>query len=172
MIELPFLRVLYWVAALHQVPCFHNPLAKTIIWGPFHSFKSKRLIRINPMHENTDNMSHVLILTGPDVTSSLTSYGSVNETTFSLHSFPVLSFDTKVSHLSRGWRILWANLCNGNLPFVSINVQGDSTTENIFMNISSCQFYRQYYYIGCIITVRGELRIRMRQIDPRAVLTL
>ena len=112
------------VAALHQVPCFHNHLAKTIIWGPFYGFKSKGLIRMNLMHENTDNISHVLILTWPGMTSSLTSHGSVNDTTqhFSLYSFLVLSFNTKMSHLRRRWKIFRANLCYVNLPFVSIYV--------------------------------------------------
>ena len=96
----------------------------TIIWGPFYGFKSKRLFRINLMHGNTDNISHVPILTWPCMTSSLTSHGSVNDITrhFSWNSFLMLSFDTKMSHLKRRWQVLRANQYQGNLLFTSINV--------------------------------------------------
>ena len=91
---------------------------------PFMVFKSKRL-RMNLIHGNTDSLSHVFILTWPGVTSSLTSHGSVNDITQhfpGLNSFLVLSFDTKMCHLRRRWKILRANQCYGNLSFVSINV--------------------------------------------------
>ena len=65
--------VLYRVAALHQVPCFHNHMTKTIIWGPLYGFKSKRLIRMNLLHWNTDDISHLLLLTWPGITSHVTS---------------------------------------------------------------------------------------------------
>ena len=126
---------------------------KTIFWGPVYGFKSKRLVIINMMHRNTDNISHVPILTWMGMTSSLTSYGSVNGITphFTLNSFLVLSFDTKMSHLKRRWKILRANQCYGNVPFISIPVlQEDSITENISMDISSSQFYQKYYHIRCI----------------------
>ena len=83
----------------------------TIIWGPFYGFKSKRLFRMNLMHGNTDNISHVPILTWPGMTSSLTSHGSVNDVTwhFSRNCFLMLSFDTKMSHLKRRWKVLRTN---------------------------------------------------------------
>ena len=58
------------------------------------------------------------------MTSSLTSHGSVNDITqhFSLNSFLVLSFDTKMPYLRRRWEILRVNRCYGNLPFFSIDV--------------------------------------------------
>ena len=97
---------------------------KTIIWGLFYGFKSKRLFRINLMHGNTDNISHVPILTWPGMTSSLSSLGSGNDITehSSLNSLLVLSFDTKMSHLRRRWKVLRANQFYGNLTFISINV--------------------------------------------------
>ena len=132
-IELPFVRVLNWVTVLHQVPRFHSHMAKTIIWGPFYGFKSKRLFRMNMMHGNTDNRSHVPILTWPGMTSSLTSHGSVNDITqiFSLNSFLMLSFDTKMSHLKRRLKVLRANQCYENLPFISINVSVRKTVSLI-----------------------------------------
>ena len=119
-----FVRVLNWVAVLHQVLCFHNHVEKTIIWGPVYGSKSKRLFRLNLMHGNTDKISHVPIVTWPGMTSSLTSHVSLNDTNhhFSLNSFFVLSFDTKMSHLKRPWKVLLANQCYGILPFISINV--------------------------------------------------
>ena len=97
----------------------------------FYVFKSKRLFRMNLMHGDTDNISHVPILTWPGVTSSLTSHGSVNDITqhFSLNSFLVPSFDTKMSHLKRRWKVLWANKCYGNLPFILINVSFRKTVS-------------------------------------------
>ena len=102
-----------------------------IIWGPFYGFTSKRLFRINLMHGNTDNISHVPILTWPGVMSSLRAHGSVNDITkqFSLNLFLVLSFDTKMSHLKRRWKFLWANQCHGNLPFILINVSFRKTVS-------------------------------------------
>ena len=77
-----FVRVLYWVAALHKTyRVFIIIWRKTIIWGPFYSFKSTRIIRINLMHGNTDDIPHILIWTWTDMTSSLTSHGSVNDIT-------------------------------------------------------------------------------------------
>ena len=118
------MRVFYWVAALHKAPCFYNHLAKTIIGDPLYGFKNKHLIRMNLMHGNMENISHALIFTWPDMTSSLTSHGSVKDITqhFSLSSFLVLSFDTKMAHLRRRWKILRANQCYANLPYVSINL--------------------------------------------------
>ena len=77
----------------------------TIIWGPFYGFKSKRLFRMNLMHGNTDNISHVPILTWPGMTSSLTSHGSVNDITRNF-----------------SWKVLRANQYQGNLLFISVNV--------------------------------------------------
>ena len=131
--ELPFVRVMNWVAVLHQVLCFHNHMAKTIIWGPFYGFKSKHLFRMNLMHGTTDNISQIPILTWPGMTSSLTSHGSVNGTTqnFSLNSFLVLSFDTKLYHLKRRLKVLRVNQCYENLPFISINVSFRKTISLI-----------------------------------------
>ena len=79
---------------------------------------------MNLMHRNTANISHLLILTWLGMTPSLTSHGSVNDIFqhFSLNSFLVLSFDTKMSGLRDQWKILRASQCYGNLPFASINV--------------------------------------------------
>ena len=126
-----FVRVLDWVAVLQQVLCFQNHMQKTIIWGPFYGFINKRLFRMNLMHGNTDNISHVPILRWPGVTSSLTSHGAVNRITqhFFLNSFLVLSFDTKMSHLKRRWKVLWANQCYDNLPFILINMSFRKTVS-------------------------------------------
>ena len=97
--ELCFLRGC-WTGLLYctKYYVFTTIWPKTIIWGPFYGFKSKRLFRMNLMHGNTDNISYVPILTWPGMTSSLTSHGLVNYITqyFSLNSFLVLPFDKNV----------------------------------------------------------------------------
>ena len=107
---------------------------KTIIWCPFYGFKNKYLFRMNLMHWNTDNISHVPILTWPGMRSLLTSHGSVIDITqhFSLNPFLVVSFDTKLSHLKRRWEVLRASQCYGNLPFIPINV---STRKTVSLKI-------------------------------------
>ena len=115
--ELPFCTGIELGRCTAPSTVFSQPYGKkTIMWGPFYGFKSKRLFRMDLMHGNTDNISHVPILTWPGVTSSLTSHGSVNDVIkhFSLYSLLVLSFDTKMSHLKRRWKVLWANQCYGN----------------------------------------------------------
>ena len=123
----------YWTGSLYctKYCVFTTIWQKTIMCGPFYGFKSKRLSRMNLMHGNTDNISHVPILTWQGVTSPLTSHGSVNDITqhFSLNSFLVLSFDTKMSHLKSRWKVLWANQCYGNLPFILINVSFKNTVS-------------------------------------------
>ena len=110
---------------------------KTIIWGSCCGFMSKRLIRMNLMQGNTDNLSYVIILTWPGMTSSLTSHGSVNDIIqhFSLNSFLVLSLDTKMSQLRRRWKSSRANQFYGNLPFVSINMSFRDRTTKTFPSI-------------------------------------
>ena len=65
------------------------------------------------------------------MTSSLTSHGSVSDITqhIPLNSFLVLSFDTKMSRLKRRLKVLMANQCYGNLPFISINVSFTKTVS-------------------------------------------
>ena len=106
-----FVLVLNWVAVLHQVLCFHNHMTKIIIWGPFYGFNGKRLFRMNLIYGNTDNISHVPILTWPGTTSSFTSHHS----TFSLKL--------------RRWKVLRANQFYRNLPFISINVSFRETVS-------------------------------------------
>ena len=123
--ELPFCTGIELGRCTAPSTVFSQPYGKkTIIWGPFYGFKSKCLFIINLMHRNTDNISRVPILIWPGVTSSLTSHGSVNVITqyFSLNSFLVLSFDTKIAHLKRRRKVLWANQSYGNLSFILINV--------------------------------------------------
>ena len=130
--ELPFCTGIELSSCTAPSTVFSQPYGKKkIIWGPFYGFKSKRLFRMNLMHRNTDNISDVPILTWPGVTSPLTSHGSVNDITqhFSLNSFLVLSFDTKMSHLKRRWKVLWANQCYGNLPFILINASFRKTVS-------------------------------------------
>ena len=116
----------YWKRSLYctKYSVFTARWQKTIIWDPFYGFKSKRLFRMNLMHGNTDNISHVPILTWPGMTSSLTSHGSVNDITqkIFLNSSLVLSFYTNKFHLKRWLKVLRANQCYENLPFISINV--------------------------------------------------
>ena len=124
----------YWTGLLYCTKyCVFTTIwqKNPIIWGPFYGFKSTRLFRMNLMHGNTDYISHVPILTCPGVTSSLTSHGSVNDITqhFSWNSFLVLSFDAKMSHLKHRWKVLWANQCYGNLPFILINVSFRKTVS-------------------------------------------
>ena len=107
--ELPFSVGIELGRCIAPSTVFWQPYGeKMIIWGPFYGFKSKHLFRMNLMNGNTDNISHVPILTWPDMTSSLTSHGSVNAITqcFAINSFLVLSFDTKISHLKRRWKNL------------------------------------------------------------------
>ena len=125
---------------------FSQPYGKkTIIWCPFYSFKSKRLFRMNLIHGNSDNISHVHILTYLGMTSSLTS--EINDITqhFSLNLFLVLSFDTKMESF-RGKPIFWKFALYSN----QCVLQEHSITANISMDISSSQFYQKYYYIWCI----------------------
>ena len=111
---LPQLTKLHFCVGIELGRCTTPALCFTTIWqkrsfGPLYGFK--RLLRMNMMHRNTDNISHVPILTLPGVTSSLMSHGSVNDITqhFSWNSFLVLSFDTKMSHLERRCKVLRAN---------------------------------------------------------------
>ena len=130
--ELPFCTGIELGRCTTPSTVFSQPYVKKRSFGVlFMVFKSKHLFRMNLMHGNTDNISHVPILTWPGVTSSLTSHGSVSEITqhFSLNSFLVLSFDTKMSHLKRRWKVLWTNLCYGNLPFILINVSFRKTVS-------------------------------------------
>ena len=95
--ELPFCTGVELGRCTAPRSVFSQPYGKrTIIWGPFYGFKSKRLFRMNRLHGNTDNISHVPILTWPGMTSSLTSHGSVNDNTwhFSLKfvSYVILSY--------------------------------------------------------------------------------
>ena len=124
--------VFYWAAATHQVLCLLNRVGqKTIICGPFYNFKPKRVFGMNLMHENTDNISYVPILTWPGMTSSPASHVSRNDITqhFSLNSFPLLSFDTKMSHFKRRREILRADKCYGNLPFISTSESFKKTVQ-------------------------------------------
>ena len=132
---------------------FHNHMTKNDHLRSFLCFKSERLFRMNLMHGKTDGILHVPILTWPCMTSSPTSHGSESDITqhFSLNSFLLLSFGTKMSHLKRWYKVLRANQCYGNLPFISIPVlQKDSITENISMDIFSSKFYQKYYNIRYI----------------------
>ena len=76
----------------------------------FSGFKRKHLFKINLVHGNTDNISHVLILACPGMTSSLTSYGSPNDNTqrLFLKFVSCTSFDTKVAHFKHRRKILIA----------------------------------------------------------------
>ena len=119
------------------------------------------------MHGNTDNISHVPILTWPGVTSSLTSHGSVNDITqhFSLNSFLVLSFDTKMSHFKRRWKVLWANQCYGNLPFILINMSFRKTVSLkhflilILWQILLHSKYQMVYMLGLYIVYLSTSRM-------------
>ena len=122
--ELPFCAGIELGRYIAPSTVFSQPYGKNDHLGSFCGFKSKRLFRMKLMHGNAYNISHVPILTWPCMTSSLTSHGSVNDITqhFSVNSCLVLSFDTKMSHLKRRWKVSRANQCYGNLPFISINV--------------------------------------------------
>ena len=88
--ELPFCVGIELGRCIAPSTVFWQPYGKKmIIWGPFYGFKSERLFRMNLMHGNTDNISHVPILTWPGMTSSLTSHGSVNGIT---QHFPSIRF--------------------------------------------------------------------------------
>ena len=130
---------------------------KTTTWGPFSGFKSKRLSRMNLMYGNTDNISHVPILTWPGITSSLTSHWSVNNIIhhFCLNCFVCVSFviiwykniplETWMESFN-GKPMLWKFA----LYFNACVLQENSITENISLAISSSQFYQNYYYIRYI----------------------
>ena len=124
MTELLFCAGIVLVRCTTPSAVFIQPYGKMIIWDHFYCFKNKHISRGNLMHGNIDSISHVPILTWPGMTSPLPSHGSVNDTSqqFCLNLFRVLSFDTKMPHLKLRWRILRANQCYGNLPFISIDV--------------------------------------------------
>ena len=132
MTELPFLCG-FSTGSLHRTKrCVYSTIwKKNISWGHFHCFKRQRLFRMNPMHGNTDNISHVPILIWTGMTSSLMSHGPLNDITqlFSLNSFHVLSFDTKMYNLMRRWEIITATQHYRNLPFVSINASPRKTVK-------------------------------------------
>ena len=129
---LPQVTELPLCAGVESSTVFSQPYGKKrSFWGPFYGLKSKCIFRMNLMHRNTGNISHVPILTWSGMTSSRTSYGSENDMTqhFPLNSFLVLLFDTKMSNLKRRWKVLRANQCYGNLPFISINVSFRKTVS-------------------------------------------
>ena len=99
--------------------------------GPFYNFKPKRLFGMNLMHGNTDNISYVPILTWPGMTSSPTSHVSLNDITqhFSLNSFLLISFDTKMCHLKRRREILRAEKYYENFPFISTSESVKKTVQ-------------------------------------------
>ena len=72
--ELPFVRVFHWLDAPHHMNQIDH-------LGLFFRFQHKHLFKMNLMHGNTDNMSHVPILAWPVMMSSLTSHGSWNDIT-------------------------------------------------------------------------------------------
>ena len=81
-IELPFCACIVLGHCSAPITVFSQPHGKnTIIRCPYYDFKYKRLFRMSLMHGNTDNISHVPILTWPGMTSSLTSHWSVNDFT-------------------------------------------------------------------------------------------
>ena len=109
--------------------------------GPFYHFKPKRLFGMNLMHGNTDNISYVLSLTWPGMTSSPMSHVSPNDITqrFSLNSFLLLSFDTKMSHFKRPREILRADKYYGNSPFISTSESVKKTVQlKTFLWIFPC----------------------------------
>ena len=62
--ELPFCAGIELGRSTAPNTVFSQPYGKkTIIWGPFYSFKSQHLFRMNLMCGNTNNISHVAILT-------------------------------------------------------------------------------------------------------------
>ena len=129
--ELPLLCGCWTGSCIAPSTVFSQPYGKNDHLGSFYGFQSKRLFRMNMMHRNTDNISHVPILTWPGRTSLLTSHGSVNDITqhFSLNSFLVLSFDTQLSHFKHGWKVLRENQFDRSLPFISINVSFGKTVS-------------------------------------------
>ena len=151
--ELPFCAGIELGRYTAPSTVFPHPRGKTWSFGVlFHGIKGKRQFRV--MHGNIDNISHVPILTWPGMTSSLASHRSVNDITqhFSLNSFLVLSFDTKMSHLKRRWKVLRANQFYRNLPFISINVSFRKTVslKKISMGIFLSKFYQRCCYTRCI----------------------
>ena len=48
--------------------------------------------------------------------------GKWHHSAFFLKFVSCVRIDTKMSHLKRRWKVLRANQCYGNLPFISINV--------------------------------------------------
>ena len=71
----------------------------------------------------------------------------------SSNSFLVLPFDTEMSHLKRRWKVLRANQCYDNLPFISINVSfGRTVSLQTFPWIfpHSNFIKKKYYNIRCI----------------------
>ena len=64
MTEVPFCAGIELDRCTPQSTVFSQPYDKKRSFGvPFYGFKSKRLFRMNPMHRNTNNVSHVPILT-------------------------------------------------------------------------------------------------------------
>ena len=130
--ELPFCVGIELGRCIAPSTVFLQPYVKKRTFGALlYGSKNKHLFRMNLMHGNTDNISHVPILTWPGMKSSITSHGSVNDITehLSLNYFLVLSFDTKMSHLKRRRKVLRANQCCAKLTFISINVSFTKTVS-------------------------------------------
>ena len=121
---------MYCIGSLYCTKCcvFTTIWRKKIIWCTFNGFKSKRLFRMNLVHGNTDNISHVPILKWPGMTSSLTSHGPVNDIT--QHSFlkfascVIIPLETSMESF-RGKYMLWKFALYSNQCYL----QEDSITE-------------------------------------------
>ena len=111
-----FVRVLYWVIALHQVPCFHNHLAKTIVWGPFLWFQES-----TPNQNEYDARKHWWHITCTyfdmaryDLISYVSWVGKWHHPTFFL----------KLVSFSLSWHknvlLEWRNIVMGNCPLFQL----------------------------------------------------
>ena len=137
----------YCTGSLHRTKCYvYSTMWKNpIICGPFYGFKRKRLFKMHLMHGNPDNISRVPILTWPGMTSSLTPNGSLNDTTddvfLTFVSCAIIWYKNVPLQMSmenfKGEPIQM----KFDLYFNQCVLQEDSTTENISLDISWCQFY-------------------------------
>ena len=132
---------------------FTQSYGKMTIWDLSVGFKRKHLLKTNLMHGNTNDISQVPLHRIHHMGREITSLNI-----FSLNSFLVLLFYTKIFHFKRRWKIWIANPDYANLSFISNNVsfRKVSTTENILWNVC------HPYFIKSFITINASNGVHAR----------
>ena len=133
------------------IPLGRSTTPSAVLAQPFSSCKRKRLFRMNLMHGNTDNISHVHILTLPVyVIAYVTWFAKCCDSIF----FLLKSVSSaSIWHQNIPFQTLMGNFKGEQIllkfvPYFNHRVlHEDSTTENMFVNIPWSQFHQQYCHI-------------------------